>query len=506
MSRPIAPWRLDALLDGYAQVPAALAGLSVSGIASDSRQVRPGDLFLALPGVYGHGAPRIPMARANGALAVVVDPSGLDADAREALQGPELIIAEGLWANLGHIAERFYAHPSRALTLIGITGTNGKTSVSHYIAEALDLLGSPAAVVGTLGAGRPGALIDFGKTTPDAITLSRTLAELRDAGIACVVMEVSSHGLTQGRVQGMAFDQVVFTNLTQDHLDYHGDMAAYGAAKALLFRLPGVRRAVLNRDDPFSAELLALLPEGCEVLGFSLEQALDSALQGVLLSLAPSGLQLRLELDGEVAELRAALLGRFNAANLLAAAGVLHGMGYPLDAIANALAKVRAVPGRMQLVSSTAQTPQVVVDFAHTPDALEQVLGALRGHTDGMLHCVFGCGGDRDAQKRPLMGAIAERLADALWVTDDNPRSEPPSAIVRQILAGMLTPEVAHVIHDRALAIRTAIGASAVGDVVLLAGKGHEPYQEVAGERRPFHDLAEAHAALALYRREVTHD
>lgn len=380
--------------------------------------------------------------------------------------------------------------------MVGVTGTNGKTSVTQWIAQALTACGRKCAIVGTLGNGFPGALVPGPNTTPGAHVLREFLPEsVRQGAVACA-MEVSSIGLHQNRVAGLRFDVAVFTNLTRDHLEYHGTMAAYAAEKAKLFDWPGLKHAVLNLDDPFGRELAAKLAGRVPTIGYTLgnEGGCDRVLAAT--DLTESGSGLAFTLDGVA--ISAPVIGRFNAANLLAVTGTLLAAGLTLPTIAAALAQIVAPPGRMQPVGGGPLDPLVIVDYAHSPDALEKVLTALRGTANargGKLICVFGCGGERDPGKRPQMGAIAERLADRVVVTSDNPRGEEPRAIIDQIVAGMQTTPTIEA--DRAAAIHAAIAAADVHDVILLAGKGHEPYQEIAGVRIPYSDVDTAKSALA---------
>jgi UDP-N-acetylmuramoyl-L-alanyl-D-glutamate--2,6-diaminopimelate ligase len=409
-----------------------------------------------------------------------------------------------LAARVGEIAARYYGHPSGALRVIGITGTNGKTSVSHFVAQALDSspLG-PSGVIGTVGSGPIVDLSPAEMTTPDAIELQRLLAELRGRRLRSVAMEVSSHGLSQKRVAGIDFDVAVFTNLSRDHLDYHGSMSAYAEAKARLFRHPGLKSAVVNLDDPFGLELLALLPAEVRAFGYSLEPAparlpppVEVLFLGRIGAMDREGLALAIESGGRSWAFKSQILGRFNAYNLLAAAATLAALGLPLDTAIEELGKVSSVTGRLERFGGTGQ-PLVVVDYAHTPDGLEQTLRSSREICPGTLWCVFGCGGDRDRGKRPLMGAIAERLADRVIVTWDNPRREDPALIIDDIRRGMPATDKVSVEADRALAIRLAVLAASPGDVVLVAGKGHEAYQEIQGQRWPYSDRDTVRAALS---------
>ena len=478
-------------------LPEAASSMLIRELTLDSRKVRPGDLFLAVPGTQQDGRVHIADAIARGAAAVAYEAEGA---ATMTAQSAELLAIKGLAGQLSAIAGRFYGEPSRGLHLIGITGTNGKTSVSQLLAQALDLLGERCGIVGTLGNGFYNALALGRHTTPDPIGVQATLAEMKKAGARAVAMEVSSHGLHQGRVAALAFDVAVFTNLSRDHLDYHGSMAAYGEAKAALFAWPGLRCRVLNLDDPFGRELAAQSQES-RLIGYSLED--QSAYlycrqarfdeQGVVATLVtPQGER----------SLRSSLLGRFNLSNLLAVVGALLGMDYPLDEILKVLPQLQGPVGRMQRLGGVRQ-PLVVVDYAHTPDALEKVLEALRPHVKGRLLCLFGCGGDRDSGKRPLMAAVVERLADGVLVTDDNPRTESPQQIFSDIRAGFIAPDKVQFVHGRGQAIAQLIAAASADDVLVLAGKGHEDYQEINGERQPFSDLVEA--AKALVEWEVAH-
>ena len=482
---------LAALLDGIADVGAAGA-IRIRGLSLDSRRVRAGEAFLALRGAHAHGIAFAPDAVARGAAAVLAE-----TPAPEHL--PALPEAPVLWigdlaAHAGTLAARWYGEPSRALTVIGVTGTNGKTTTVQLLAQALQQLGHRAATIGTLGAGLHGQLAAGERTTPDAVAVHGLLADFRDAGASHVAMEVSSHALEQGRVNAVAFDLALFTNLTRDHLDYHGSMAAYGAAKAKLFAWPGLRAAVINIDDDFGRVLAVRLPAGVRRLTTGIASA-DADVRASVIRSSDAGLAFRLHTPWGAADVTSALLGRFNVANLLGVAAALGARGVDFDALCAALAALTPVPGRMSRLGGSA-APLVVVDYAHTPDALQQALTALRAHCRGVLICVFGCGGERDAGKRLEMGAIAARLADRAIVTDDNPRGEDGDAIVAAIRAGMPADAVVSVQRDRAAAIAAAVAAARPGDVVLIAGKGHEPYQEIAGVRRPFDDLAVARAVL----------
>ena len=475
-----------------AEAGARHAGLDLAGITADSRRVGPGFLFAALPGAHADGRTFIAEAVARGAAAVLAD-APAPPDLPAPTEVPVLWIGD-LAARVGALAARWYGEPSRALTVIGVTGTNGKTSTVQLLAQAFERLGRRAATIGTLGAGLHGQLDAGERTTPDAIAVHGLLAAFRDAGASHVAMEVSSHALEQGRVNAVDFDLALFTNLTRDHLDYHGSMAAYGAAKAKLFAWPGLRAAVINIDDGFGRALAPRLPPGVRCLTTGIGST-DADVRADAIRGSDAGLAFELHTPWGEAEIRSALLGRFNVANLLGVAAALGALGVRFDALRDALAALVPVPGRMSRLGG-GSAPLVVVDYAHTPDALEQALTVLRAHCRGTLICVFGCGGERDAGKRPEMGAIAARLADRAIVTDDNPRGEDGDAIVAAIRSGMPDGAAVSVQRDRAAAIAAAVASARSGDVVLIAGKGHEPYQEFAGMRRPFDDRAVARAAL----------
>jgi UDP-N-acetylmuramoyl-L-alanyl-D-glutamate--2,6-diaminopimelate ligase len=478
---------LRELLAGIADVA---GDIRVSGLTLDSRRVRAGDAFIALNGANAHGITFAPAALAQGASAMIAE--GPAPVAFECANLPTVWI-DGLRDRVGEIAARFFDRPAAALHVVGVTGTNGKTSIVQLLAAALEHLGARAATIGTLGAGLVGAVAAGERTTPDAISVHGLLARFRDAGASHVAMEVSSHALDQGRVNAVDFEVAVFTNLTRDHLDYHGTMQAYGAAKAKLFAWPELRSAVVNADDAFGRELSVRLPANVQRLRYAIDA--DAEIQARNVRAHGDGLSFDLITPWGEGQIRSPLLGRFNAYNLLAVAGCLGALGYAFAQIRAALEHLQPVAGRMNRLGGGA-LPLVVVDYAHTPDALEQALTSLRAHCTGKLICVFGCGGERDAGKRPQMGAIAERLADEIIVTDDNPRGEDGDAIVAQIVAGIGDPQRARIERDRAAAIALALRAARAGDVVLIAGKGHEPYQEVDGVRRPFDDADVARHVL----------
>ncbi len=468
------------------------AELAVTGLVQDSREVAPGDAFVAIAGFGAHGLHFVDAARAAGASAILFEPPAPDD-----LPAPDDAIAvPGLRKRMGAMADQFHGQPSAAMTTVGVTGTNGKTSTVQLLAQAWTLRGQKAGTVGTLGAGVWPKIVPTGFTTPLVLRLHALLAELRDEGAQAVAMEVSSHALDQGRVDGVHFDVGVFTNLTRDHLDYHGDMASYGAAKARLFDWPGLRAAAVNLDDAFGRELFAAVGGKVHAIGFSSRGAAGASVRAEDLHLDGRGIRFMLHAGGQAHPVRSPLLGRFNVDNLLAVAATLFALGMAPALVAETLSQLVPVDGRMNRLGGEAGQPLVVIDYAHTPDALEQALASLRGHTAGRLLCVFGCGGERDTGKRPQMAAIAERLADRVVVTDDNPRREDGDAIVAGILSGFADPSRVVVQRDRARAIALAIAEAGTDDVVLVAGKGHEPYQEIDGIRHPFDDTEVARDLL----------
>jgi UDP-N-acetylmuramoyl-L-alanyl-D-glutamate--2,6-diaminopimelate ligase len=450
----------------------AAQGAMINQLSSDSRRCAPGVAFLAYPGEAADGRRHIPDALARGAAAVLWEQEGFAWDSSWKIPNAPV---KDLKQQAGALSHEFYGRPSESLWVCGVTGTNGKTSCSQWIAA---LLGKTA-VIGTLGAGFPGSLSAALNTTPDAVELQFLLKEFRRQGATAVAMEVSSHGLAQGRVNGVRFDCALFTNLTHDHLDYHGTMAAYGEAKARLFEMPGLEVAVLNLDDPFGVELARRLAGRVRTIGYSLE---------------PRDVPVDQKLVWD-STLQIPALGRFNASNALGVLGCLLAKGIPLEDAKKRLAKLPPVPGRMQALG---EAPLVVIDYAHTPDALQNVLQALRPVAQkrgGRLLVAFGAGGDRDPTKRPRMGEIAARLADRVLITSDNPRSENPLSIIEAIRAGAPGGEVE---PDRARAIEQLILQADPSDLILIAGKGHETYQEIAGRRSHFSDEEHARAALAL--------
>ncbi|MCX5544526.1 UDP-N-acetylmuramoyl-L-alanyl-D-glutamate--2,6-diaminopimelate ligase [Paraburkholderia sp. CNPSo 3076] len=495
----------------HRQIADALAWLRAhvapaAGLHADTRSLKPGDVFLAYAVEGADNRPHIANAIERGAAAALYQPEGYageQLDASIALAVPQLDVLAG------EIASGWYGDPSDAMLVVGVTGTNGKTSCSQWIASAFTAIGQKCAIVGTLGTGFPGQLVHTGFTTPDAPQLQRSLAQLRSAGAQAIAMEVSSHALHQGRVNGTSFDIAVFTNLTQDHLDYHHTFEAYEAAKARLFAWPGLRAAIVNADDAAGRRLIAATRGKARTIAYSVATpaadalVADAWLRASDVRATATGTAFHLETsDWGEAQVEAHVLGLFNVSNLLGVLGALLAANVPLVAALNEISKLQPVNGRMERLGGRADhdEPLVVIDYAHTPDALEKTLEALRpmaAARGGQLICMFGCGGDRDATKRPLMGAIAERIADQVVVTSDNPRSESPAAIIEQIAQGMRDAAKARRIEDRASAILQAVRGAAREDVVVLAGKGHEATQEIMGKKRAFSDQDHARLALA---------
>jgi UDP-N-acetylmuramoyl-L-alanyl-D-glutamate--2,6-diaminopimelate ligase len=495
---------LTRLPDANAAVSWLRAGVSGT-LRTDSRAVRAGDAFLAWPGRAHDGRRFVPAALAAGASRCLLDDEGL---AESPADDARVAAMPRLKAAAGPIADQWFGAPSAALSVIAITGTNGKTSAAWWTAQALSALGQRCGVIGTLGVGEPPrvgegahALQATGLTTPDAVMLQATLRRFVDDGLRACAMEASSIGIDEHRLDGTRVTLALFTNLTRDHLDYHGTMEHYWAAKRRLFGWPGLRAAVINIDDEAGAALAdELAREGrLELWTTSVRRAARLSAQG--LRYADGGLAFDLAEPGSTASVRTGLIGDYNASNLLAVIGALRALDVPLVDAAATAARLAPVPGRLQRVQGDAGVPLVVVDYAHTPDALEKALHALRPLAQarsGRLWCLFGCGGNRDATKRPLMGAIAHQHADQVVLTSDNPRDESPALILSQILAGIHDGQRAAVIEDRRAAIDDAVARAAAGDVILLAGKGHETTQEVAGVKKPFDDVEVAAAALRL--------
>ncbi|HUR40672.1 MAG TPA: UDP-N-acetylmuramoyl-L-alanyl-D-glutamate--2,6-diaminopimelate ligase [Verrucomicrobiae bacterium] len=476
---------LPELLDGLSSdVPA----LTVGDVTLDSRQVRPGSLFLAVRGTRQHGLAFLESAVAQGAAAIAWEPAPGIAPP---IAKVPLVAVENLSVRAGEIAARFFGRPSQQMHCIGVTGTDGKTSTSYLLAQAFEALGQPCLYIGTLGIGRHGAVRAGDNTTPDPVHLQRALHDARRDGAQAAAMEVSSHALDQGRVAGMRFASAILTNVGRDHLDYHGTLERYASAKKKLFTELAPGASIINRDDPTGATWLReLASRGARTIVYGLDGDVPAGAHvvGRNVQLRPTGLALDVTSHAGSARIESRLLGRFNAYNLVAAVAALLVRGVRLDQACAALSQAATVPGRIEGFHGPGLKPLVVVDYAHTPQALAQVLQSARAHCRGQLWCVFGCGGDRDRGKRPLMGAAAALYSDRVIVTDDNPRSEEPAAIVAEIVAGFPTGYPATVIHERAAAIERAVRDASDDDVVVVAGKGHEDYQLYGRERRHFSD------------------
>jgi len=489
-----------------AGVVKAPAEIRILDIALDSREVRPGALFLACKGITRHGLEFAEQAITQGARAVLYEEG--DTQHSPPLGSSEVFVAgvPQLSRHVGTIADRFFGSPSRDLRVIGVTGTNGKTTCAYLIAQAFALCGWPASYIGTLGHGMPGNLTPSSHTTSDAVSVHRWLAGMRDEGITCVSLEVSSHALDQSRVDGVRFNTAAFTNLTHDHLDYHGTMEAYGGAKSKLFARETLEVRVINVDDAFGEKLATQVAPGRLVVTSRAETLVVPAtdafratqyLQAVDVRSLPGALSIEIQSSWGPATFTMPFIGEFNVENVLTVLGVLLSANVSLSEAVKVLSQCSAPPGRMEVINGGADKVMAIVDYAHSPDALGKALRVTRAHCSGKLRVVFGCGGDRDGAKRPVMGKLAFELADDVIVTDDNPRTESAEQIVAEILSGIPRREAVQVEHDRAKAIRAALQRSTAGDVVLIAGKGHEDYQIYGSERRAFSDQAVVRAFFA---------
>jgi UDP-N-acetylmuramoyl-L-alanyl-D-glutamate--2,6-diaminopimelate ligase len=477
------------------------ASIQVSGVQIDSRLVSTGDIFLACEGHVSDGRKYIGEAIEAGAVAVVSD--SLTEQARHVFARGDsanipLVEVDCLADICSEIGGRFYGSPSKKIPVFAVTGTNGKTSCTQLIMQYLVLLGKHCAVSGTLGVGVDGNFEETGNTTPNAIDLQRYLAQWLSEGVDAVAMEVSSHGLVQGRVAALQFDSAIFTNLTHEHLDYHGSMHAYAKAKAALFRHPGLKTAVINSEDDYSGTLEDSLSDSVRLIRYNAqdsEHGLNADVWVEAQHYDANGVTGLLHSPWGDYDFSSPLLGRFNLSNLLAVISTLGVQGYPLSKLVSATPSLRTVDGRMEILSESKLSDLVVViDYAHTPDALEKALHAMRLHCGGKLWCIFGCGGDRDQSKRPKMGQIVERYADHVIVTSDNPRHESPEQIIDEILGGVERPTLVEV--DRAKAIEFALLNAGAGDSILIAGKGHEPYQLFGDTKVPFKDAECARLGL----------
>ncbi|GKS99077.1 UDP-N-acetylmuramoyl-L-alanyl-D-glutamate--2, 6-diaminopimelate ligase [Acidovorax sp. SUPP3434] len=479
-----------------------LAARVTGTLQTDSRLIQPGDGFIAWPGAATDGRAHVGDALARGAMACLVEHEGIEAFH---FADAPVVALRGLKAITGTLAAEWFGHPTQSIDVLAVTGTNGKTSVSWWLADALNLLArnelaapGGCALIGTLGAGVPPALESTGLTTPDPVRLQRAFAHFAKEGHVACAIEASSIGLAEHRLTGTRVRAALFTNFTQDHLDYHPSMAAYWQAKSTLFDWPGLQIAVVNIDDRRGAELHETLSQQpLDLWSVSLQG--PARLQARDIAWGDGGLSFTVAEGAQSHVLQTRLIGHYNVGNLLLVMATLRALGLPLEHALYACAQLSPVPGRMEQIHVLHQ-PLVAVDYAHTPDALDQALQALRpiaAERGGRLWCVFGCGGSRDRTKRPLMGAVAQQRADAVIVTSDNPRGEVPADIVHEILQGTVAGRTVRAEVDRAAAIALALSEAGPRDVVLIAGKGHEDYQEVAGERRPFSDMAHAQAGLA---------
>jgi UDP-N-acetylmuramoyl-L-alanyl-D-glutamate--2,6-diaminopimelate ligase len=476
-------------------LPPAVAMRAVTGVALDSRRINTGEVFVALQGGRVDGQKFISDAINRGAVAVLVESTlQQKAGSLHLEQDVPIIAVADLAARVSSIASKAYAEPSAELQVVGVTGTNGKSTTVSLLSQLYSQVAGHAATIGTLGVTVNGAnSVDFGLTTPDAALCQQLLAQLRLDGVKLVGMEVSSHGLDQNRVAGVKFRAGIFTNITHDHLDYHGTLQNYAAAKQKLFEALGSGVAVINLDDPFAPQMLAAARPRAKVLSYSLLHFAADA-YATDLHYSGEGVDFRLRTPWGEHWVPSPLLGEFNVYNLVAALTALSALGNDMQALLSAVPQLQSVPGRMQRMATPSDV-MVVVDYAHTPDALAQAIAATRVHTSGRLWVVFGCGGDRDRGKRPVMASIAERFADRVIVTSDNPRTEDPAAILREICAGFHHSRYERE-ADRARAIHLAIMSAQPGDTVLIAGKGHETYQIIGEEKRPFSDVVEAERAL----------
>lgn len=469
-------------------LPELKSDIVVNDLTLDSRQVKSGDLFIAILGTHQDGREFITDAIRNGAVAILAEGNACPLERA----GVPIFYIEHLNQKVGEIAAQFYNHPTQQMHVLGITGTNGKTSTSHFIASALTIANLPCGVIGTLGNGIYGNIQESNLTTPDAITLQKYFADFLKRKIRYVAMEVSSHSLDQSRVNGVDFELGVFTNLTRDHLDYHGTIENYANAKKKLFNELPIHKAIFNADDPFGRQLIHELHFKKPTFAYGIENhALPKEVgfvQANKIRLDLSGIHLHIDSPWGKAGFSVNLLGKFNVSNLLAAFTSLCALGLPFEQVISSLSQLQSVPGRMQTLGGK-DKPLAVVDYAHTPDALEKVLQALRVHCKGKLFCIFGCGGDRDKGKRPLMAAIAEKFADRVMVTDDNPRTENPEEIFEDIFNGFREPKKIQREHDRALAIQQVIKQASSEDCVLVAGKGAENYQIIGKEKFPLSDV-----------------
>jgi UDP-N-acetylmuramoyl-L-alanyl-D-glutamate--2,6-diaminopimelate ligase len=480
--------KLRVLLEPWIAIP---SDAEVTGIQQDSRAVKHGDVFLAYPGLVADGRLFLSQAVEAGASAIVYEPMNCP----ESVVFPDELpcIALSNLAELqGLIASRFYGHPTRAFSVTGVTGTNGKTTIAYQLAQAHDLLGKRAAYLGTLGQGSVNALEETHNTTPDPLSLQRFFHTAKQDGVLALCMEVSSHALAQSRVAGVDFTQAIFTNLTHEHLDYHQTMQAYAEAKTKLFAMPTLQWAIINQDDDYALFMKESVPQTCKILTYGLGQGCDVRAEQITMNI--SGTTFDVETPWGRFSLAVKAVGTFNVYNSLAVFASLLAAGYDPQAVVQVMSILRPSPGRMEIISVM---PTVIVDYAHTPDALENVLSTVDQLSPRKIIVVFGCGGDRDKTKRPLMGEVASRYADQIILTSDNPRTEDPLAIIQEIAQGIPASSEVSIIEDRTTAIHQALHTAHPDDLILIAGKGHENYQQIGLKRLPFSDEAVVRAYTA---------
>ena len=486
--------QLNDLLEGMVTAP--LPSVCVNDISIDSRKIKRGDVFVALNGEKNNGSMFIDSAIENGAHAVLVDAAAVSVN--DSIYPVPVIKLANLNQKLGLLGDRLYADPSANLTLIAVTGTNGKTTCAHLIAQALTQLKVPTAIIGTAGQGMVGQLSSSALTTPDVFELRRLLAGFTKTGVEAVAFEASSHGLVQGRLDQLKLDLAVFTNLSHDHLDYHEDLQSYAKAKLKLFQFPGLGKAVMNADKPL-VKNFANQSSAKEIWLYGESQTADVRLTGVK-SLA-NGLQVSVKTHRGQYQIQSRLVGRINIENLLAVFTTLLAYGFDETRVVKILPELISVPGRMEVFGGRHKLPMVIVDYAHTPDALEKALHSIKDHLQGRLICVFGCGGDRDKGKRPKMGHVAQKNADVCVITDDNPRHEDSADIIADILAGLTNTDAdksVKIISDRPQAIKWAIEHATINDIVLIAGKGHESTQQIGNDFIEMSDRALVRQALGV--------
>lgn len=497
----IPSWPLGKLFSELIEIEPPAANTMINGLSLDSRYVNSGDLFFALQGLQKHGLEFCEQAITQGAVAIAWEPTNNQVDKSQVNSIPCFPVAN-LPTHLGYIAQRFYHNPSKHINIIGVTGTDGKTSVSHFIAQALSKLNTGCGVIGTLGYGSYPNLENASHTTPDALSIHKLLHQFNQQKLLYTVIEASSHGLKQHRLNGVEFNTAVFTNLGRDHLDYHDSVQEYGDSKKILFNFPSLQNAVINIDDEFGVKIAKEFSDKLNLVAYSRENKQPRFTNYIYAkNIVTEGEKITINLSSSWgdAEIQTSLYGRFNISNIFAVMGVLLVSGYFLEDILDVLSFLQTVPGRLELVSQDLNKPSVVIDYAHTPEALNNVLKVLQEQSAGKLWCVFGCGGDRDKGKRSLMAKVVEEHADFAVITDDNPRSEDADAITNDILKGFLNFKTYSLIHDRDAAIKHAIHHAAKEDTVLIAGKGHETVQIVKNNRIPFDDKEVATKHLNSY-------